>query len=88
MKFKVQNGANPKKGKQQDNTDVTFRTEIGRFVVTYYSQFVANSCFLLWVMQLKIIIGSENSCVIKPRRTSTRAQRVHGSGIVHVLSSF
>jgi len=44
-----------KKGKQHDNADVTFRIvpttdEIGRLVVTYQSQFVANSYLLLWVM--------------------------------------
>ena len=39
-------------------------------------------------VKLEIVLGSGNSCVIKPRRTSTCAQRVHGSGIVHVLFSF
>ena len=44
-----------KKGKQHDNADVTFRIvpttdEIGRLVVTYQSQFVANSYLLLWVI--------------------------------------
>ena len=42
-----------KKGKQHDNADVTFwivPTKIGRLVVTYQSQFVANSYLLLWIM--------------------------------------
>ena len=44
-----------KKGKQDDSSDVTFRffadnRRIGRLVVTYQSQFVANSYLLLWAM--------------------------------------
>jgi len=42
-----------KNGKQHDNADVTFwivPTKIGRLVVTYQSQFVANSYLLLWIM--------------------------------------
>ena len=44
-----------KKGKQHDSSDVTFRIvpttdEIDRLLVTYQSQFVANSYLLLWVM--------------------------------------
>ena len=38
--------------------------------------------------QLKMVLGSGIVCVIKTRRTSTRDQRVHGPGIVHVLFSF
>jgi len=34
---------------------------------------------------IEIVLRSGNLCVIKPRRTLTRAQRGHGSGIVHVL---
>ena len=45
-------------------------------------------CCGLGRSQLEIVLGSGNLCVIKPRRTSTRAQRVHVSGIVHVLFSF
>ena len=45
-------------------------------------------CCGLGRSQLEIVLGSGNACVIKPRRTSTRAQRVHVSGSVHVLFSF
>ena len=33
------------------------------------------------------VFDSKQAGVIKPRRTSTRAQQVHGSEIVHVLFS-
>ena len=55
--------------------------------MTYQSQTLI-CCYGLCGSQLEIVLGSGNSCVIKPRLTSTRAQRVHGSGIVHVLFSF
>ena len=40
------------------------------------------------VSQLEIVLGSGNTCGIKPRRTPTCAQQVHDAGIVHVLFSF
>ena len=50
LRFKMER--NRKKGKQHDSADVTFRIvpKIGRLVVTYQSQFVANSYLLLLVM--------------------------------------
>ena len=74
-----------KKGKQHDNTDVTFwilpTTDENWQACSDLSESVCNSYLLygLCRSQLEIVLGSGNSCVIKPRRTSTRAQRVHGA---------
>ena len=70
-----------KKGKQHDSADVTFR-----IVPTKDHTWQARSDLSESVCE--IVLGSGNSCVINPRRTSTRAQLVHGSGIVHVVFRF
>ena len=57
------------------------QTEIGRLVVTYYSQFVAKFYLVLWAMS-QSTWNCSRKWKFKPRRTSTRAQRLHGSGIV------
>ena len=94
-KFKVQNGANPEKGKQHDSSDETFQivpTTDENWQTR--SDLSASVCSLL----LFVVIGyaavnlklfqEVDIHVLSNRRTSARAQLVHGLGIVHVLFSF
>ena len=58
--------------KKDDSADVTFR-----IVPTKDDTWQARSDLSEYVCE--IVLGSGNSCVIKPLQTSIRTQRVHGS---------